>query len=152
VNGELGGDALCQLIERPTVDIRILGRSEMVRVENRATIYATGNNIVVVGDVVRRVLVASLDANMERPELRRFKQDPLALILADRGRYVAACLTIVRAYLKAGCPGELPALASFGDWSRLVRSALVWLGQADPLLTMELARAEDPEIGALQQV
>jgi putative DNA primase/helicase len=152
VNGELGGDALCQLIERPTVDIRILGRSEMVRVENRATIYATGNNIVVVGDMVRRVLVVSLDANEERPELRRFKQDPLALILADRGKYVAACLTVVRAYLEANCPDPQPALASFGDWSRLVRSALVWLGRADPLLTMETARAEDPELATLQQV
>ena len=28
ISGELGGDALCQIIERPVVDIRILGRSE----------------------------------------------------------------------------------------------------------------------------
>ena len=34
VNGELKGDALCQTIERPLVEIRILGRSE--RVENRS--------------------------------------------------------------------------------------------------------------------
>ena len=31
VNGELGGDALCQIIERPLVDVRVLGKSERVR-------------------------------------------------------------------------------------------------------------------------
>src|SRR6185312_8156496 len=66
LNGQLEGDALCQLIERPLVDIRILGRSEQVRVENRAVIFATGNNLIVVGDLVRRVLVGSLDANSEK--------------------------------------------------------------------------------------
>ena len=30
VNGELGGDALCQAVERPVVQIRILGRSKRV--------------------------------------------------------------------------------------------------------------------------
>src|SRR5215813_3580569 len=74
------------------------------------------------------------------------------MILADRGKYVAACLTVVRAYLEAECPNPQPALASFGDWWRLVRSARVWLGRADPLLTMETARNEDPEIATLQQV
>ena len=51
----------------------------------------------------------------------------------------------MREYLLAGCPGVLPALASFEEWSRLVRSALVWLGRADPVATMEQARAEDPD-------
>jgi putative DNA primase/helicase len=58
----------------------------------------------------------------------------------------------VRAYLAAECPGELPSLASFEDWSRLVRSALVWLGRADPVATMETARGEDPELEALRRV
>ena len=51
-------------------------------------------------------------------------------MLKDRGAYVAAALTIARAYISAGCPGTLPPLASFEDWSRIVRSALVWLGCA----------------------
>jgi putative DNA primase/helicase len=107
---------------------------------------------VLVGDVVRRVVTASLDSDLERPELRQFKGNPLDMVLADRGRYVAAALTVVRAYLAAGCPGELPPLASFGDWSRLVRSPLVWLGRADPVETMEAARAEDPELDDLRRV
>ena len=33
VNGDLGGDALCQIVERPVVEIRILGKSELARIE-----------------------------------------------------------------------------------------------------------------------
>jgi putative DNA primase/helicase len=152
LNGELHGDALCQMIERPIVDVRVLGLSKLVRVESRATIFATGNNLVLVGDVVRRVLLCTLDPNVERPELRQFERKPVEIVLADRGRYIAAALTVVRAYLAAGCPNELPSLASFEDWSRLVRSALVWLGHADPVETMEAARAEDPELDTLRRV
>jgi hypothetical protein len=64
--------------------------------------------------------------------------------------YIAAALTIVRAYLAAGCPNQCPPLASFGDWSRLIRSSLVWLGYVDPVDTMESARADDPPRSNLQ--
>jgi hypothetical protein len=152
LNGELRGDFLCQMIERPIIKVRPLGVSNLVHIESKARLYATGNNIVLVGDVVRRVLLCSLDPEMERPELRTFRQNPLERVLIDRGRYIAAALVIVRAYLAAGCPGELPPLASFGDWSRLVRSPLVWLGRTDPVDTMETAREEDPELDSIRRI
>ncbi len=151
VNGTLGGDALCQAIERPVVEVRILGRSERVRIEARGTtIYATGNNLTLVGDMARRVIVATLDPILERPELREFSGNPVADVLADRGRYIGAALTVVRAYFAAGRPDRAPALASFEGWSSTVRSALIWLGRADPVTTMEQARAEDPYLAALR--
>lgn len=151
VNGTLGGDALCQAIERPVVEVRILGRSERVRIEARATtFFATGNNIVLVGDMTRRAIVATLDPQLERPELREFTGDPVADVLVDRGRYIAACLTICRAYISAGRPEPAPRLASFDGWSDTVRSALIWLGRGDPVETMEQARAEDPDLAALR--
>ena len=58
----------------------------------------------------------------------------------------------MRAYITAGYPGLCPPLASFDDWSRLVRSPLVWLGCADPMRTMETARSEDPGIVNLRAV
>lgn len=149
VNGELGGDSLCQMVERPVVSIRPLGVSKLIRIESRASIFATGNNIRLVGDMTRRTLLCSLDPNLERPELRTFDSDPLEAVQADRGAYIAAALTIVRAYMLADCPGQLPALASFETWSMMVRSALVWLGRVDPIKTMEAARAEDPELTRL---
>ena len=72
-------------------------------------------------------------------------------VIGDRGSYVAACLTIVRTYLLAGCPGRLPPVASFGAWSDLVRSALVWLGCADPAQSIQEARRNDPVIDTLRE-
>jgi hypothetical protein len=152
LNGELGGDLICQAIERPIIKPRILGRSETRRIENTVTIFGNGNNFRLVGDIVRRVVLCSMDANLERPELRQFHDDPVATVLADRGAYIAAVLIIVRGYLAAGCPDPLPPLASFRDWSRLIRSALVWLGRADPVDTMEAARADDPTRSNLRAV
>jgi len=149
VNGELGGDFLCQVIERPVVAARPLGQSAFIKIESRATCFATGNNIRLVGDMTRRVIVCSLDPDMERPELRTFKGDPFDAVLKERGKYVSAALTVVRAYVVAGFPGVLPPLASFEEWSRFVRSALVWLGRPDPIETMERARADDPVKTAL---
>jgi putative DNA primase/helicase len=116
VNGNLGGDALCQIIERPLVEIRRLGKSELVRIECRTTVFATGNNLHFIGDMTRRVLTSMLDAYQERPELRQFKHDPVAEILTERGRYVAAVLTLVRAYIVAGRPRVVPRLTSFEGW------------------------------------
>jgi putative DNA primase/helicase len=152
LNGELGGDALCQYIERPRVAIRVLGESNIITVENRATIFATGNNMQPTGDVLRRVLTCSLDPNLERPELRTFTGDPVATVLADRGKYIAAAMTIVRAWLMAEQDDPVAPLASFEAWSHLVRSALIWLGKADPVETMETARGEDPQLLSLAAI
>ncbi|MGE8102531.1 hypothetical protein ACQKP1_02485 [Allorhizobium sp. NPDC080224] len=152
LNGALGSDALCQIVERPAVQVRVLGKSELVRIENKATILATGNNLHLVGDIVRRTVVCTLDTGEERPELRPFDDKPFDTVLADRGKYVAAILTIVLAYKEAGFPGQRRDLASFDDWSQLVRSPLIWLGCADPVQTMEAARAEDPVLSSLNAV
>lgn len=152
VNGELGGEFLCQMVERPVVSVRPLGQSMPIKIESRATCFATGNNIRLVDDMTRRVILCSLDPDMERPELRTFKSDPFDAVLADRGLYVAAALTVVRAYVVAGCPNPRPPLASFEDWSRLVRSALVWLGRPDPCETMNAARDDDPTTTNLRQL
>jgi putative DNA primase/helicase len=149
VNGQLGGDFLCQIIERPVVAVRPLGQSVFTKVESRATCFATGNNIQLVGDMTRRVVLCSLDPDVERPELRLFKSSPFDAVLADRGKYVAAALTIARAYAVAEFPSMLRPLASFEDWSKLVRSALVWLDRPDPCETMSRARAEDPITASL---
>ena len=150
VNGELGGDLLCQAVERPSIRLRRLGASDITEVETCVTIVATGNNARVRGDMVRRTLMCELDPEVERPELREFAGDPVASIAADRSRYVSACLTIVRAYIEAGKPNLPRALASYREWSGLVRGALIWLGYADPVDSMEAAREDDPDLGDLR--
>lgn len=140
----VSGDFLCQLVERPTVRPRKLGGNEVPVLPNSFCCFLNGNNVEIYADMVRRTVMTHIDANMEDPELRKFKQNPLALIRADRGKYVAAALTIARAYTAAGKPGRLPPLASYDHWSDIVRSALVWLGCADPVDSMVETRSIDP--------
>jgi hypothetical protein len=153
VNGELTGDFLCQAVEQHVLELRVLGLSKIVRVEAGGfTVYASGNNLQVCGDLCRRAIISRLDPRMERPYLRQFKHNPIDLILADRGKYIAACLTICRAYIVAGKPNCADRLASFEGWSDLVRSALIWLGKADCVSSMELIQTEDPERAVLAEV
>ena len=152
VEGEIGGTLLCQATERPMIRLRPLGASQIATIESTATIFGTGNNAVVTGDMVRRTLRCNLDAQVERPELRHFDFDPLKTILDDRGTFVAAILTVARAYHIAGRPGQPPPLASYIDWNMLVRAPLVWLGRPDPALTMECTRTSDPGLGELRSM
>ncbi len=146
VNGALRGVVLCQAIERPLVEIRILGRSERVSIEARGTsIYCNGNNIILHGDLNCRTITTNLDPNEDRPELREFKDDPFGRVLADRGNFIAAALTLCRAYIVAGQPGKAKPLASFGGWSGVVRSALIWLGEADPVASIDAMQGSDPD-------
>lgn len=145
VNGIIKGDFLAQLIERPVIQVRILGASKMPTIENRLMVFATGNNLRGHRDINRRLLLCRLDAGMERPETRTFKKNPLALVQARRGRYITAALIVVRAYLAADRPDLKPPLPSFEQWSNIVRSALVWAGCADPCAGADTNQADDDD-------
>ena len=131
----LGGDALDKCITaHDTVSFRILGKTEQRSCVWRAVILASGNNVQIVGDTMRRALVARIEAAVERPEDRGgFKHDPLLpWVESNRARLVAAALTVLRGYAAAGMPdvGVKP-WGSFEAWGKLVPSAIVWAGGAD---------------------
>src|SRR5262249_51798972 len=149
---DLEGELLCQVTERPLIKIRILGRSETPDCESRTTLFVTGNNIVFKGDMVRRNLICNLEALSERPELREFKRDTLMHAADNRPAYVAAVLTIIRAYFAAGSPRVCGSLGSYSAWSAMVRSPLVWLGEPDPVASTEEARSEDPELATIGEL
>lgn len=144
VSSTLEGDFLCQVTEQPRPRVRRLGSSELVTIDNSFTVIADGNQVEIRGDMVRRTVRIELDANMEDPDTRTFDHDPLAEVERDRGRYVAAILTIARAYASAGYPDALTPKPSYKEWSRLVRSALKWLDLPDPCGGTDKLRAADP--------
>jgi hypothetical protein len=148
----LGGELICQTLTQTSLKVRILGKSLNAEVPSNAAIFATGNNLTFEGDMTRRAIRATLDAGVERPELRAFDRDPVATVTAQRGDYVTAGLTILRAFHIAGRPEMRAPLGSFTDWSRWVRDALIWLGEADPCDTMEGMRGADPKLEALAAV
>jgi hypothetical protein len=136
VSRPLHGDTLCSMLTNPLVKIRILGLTEDVDCPANCVVLATGNNIAFQGDLCRRVLVCTLDANMERPDTRSFDFDPVAECRKRRIELVMAGLTILRAYIVAGrpTPTRLEPFGSFEDFN-LVRGALAWLGMDDPCRT-----------------
>ena len=149
---DLGGEFLCQIAERPVVKVRILGRSETPDCEVHTAVYATGNNITFKGDMVRRGLVCNLETLDERPELRRFNRNALRQAGANRATYVAAALTVMRAYLAAGAPEMCGPFGSYAEWSTMVRSPLVWLGEPDPVASVDATQAEDPELADIREL
>jgi hypothetical protein len=147
---DLGGELMCQLSERPVIKIRILGRSETPDCESHTAVFATGNNITFYGDMDRRGVVCNFEALDERPELREFQKDALGVAAADRGKYVAAALTIIRAYITAGSPKVCSPFNSYAQWTDMVRAPLVWLGETDPVVSTETIRDDDPVLNSIR--
>jgi putative DNA primase/helicase len=144
---------LCQALTAVGVmQIRALGASKDVDVPNTAMFFATGNNLTLVGDLARRVVVCRLDPKCERPETREFERDPRVMVQKNRATYVAAALTVLRAYLNENHPVKFAPIGSYEGWSRRVRAALLWLGRPDPCETMMSARAEDPVTATLAMI
>ncbi len=146
VETPLGDELLCQAITQPWLSIRPLGSSTPVRVPARTALAATGNNLVIRGDLTRRVMMIRIDAGMERPETREYDGDILAELLARRAELIAAAVTMTMAYHVAGCPHvAIPPLGGFGAWDRIVRRPIVWAGLDDPLGPTADIRADDPD-------
>jgi putative DNA primase/helicase len=140
------GDLLCQAVTSPIMSIRILGKTEKVKILNTALFMANGNNLVVSEDMLRRVLRSTIDPGVECPESRVFTTvRPDHLVDRDRAKYVIAGLTVLRAFHVAGRPQQAAATEGFDAWTRWVRDALIWLGEPDPWLVTEGTRQEDPE-------
>ena len=137
---------LCQALSQSRLNLRLLGYSQNRDVTMSALLTATGNNLILQGDLPRRSLRCEIDAKVERPELRVF---PGAHIQTEfrrrRGELVAALLTILRAYQVAAPLPDRTPLGGFEMWSHSVRNALIWLGCADPCGTIEVIRTANPE-------
>jgi hypothetical protein len=135
---------------------RLLGQNRMVRVPLYVTWYATGNNVQIGGDTTRRTCYIRLESDREDPESRDdFKYpDLLSYVKANRGKLLAAGLTILQAYCDAGRPNQmLHPWGSFEGWSNLVRQAVAWATDEDPAETrMMLEVASDTVYGNMSVV
>jgi hypothetical protein len=142
----LEGDWLCTALTSEFFRGRVLGRSETVSVPTTTLFLATGNQLVVRGDLRTRTLLCRIDAKMERPEERQFRRDLRADVTEHRPQLVAAGLTIMRAFACADIKPEdvVNAWGRFEGWSAMVRAPLVWLGVQDPCASLHELEQEDP--------
>lgn len=121
VEGMIKSPTLAAVLTADSWQGRVLGRSEMVTVPNRATWVATGNNIDVGGDLARRCYRIRLDARQASPWLRTgFKHADLGgWVSRNRSALLHALCTIVRSWWVAGKP-QAAGLPPMGDYSRWV--------------------------------
>jgi hypothetical protein len=149
----LEGPSLNSALTERTLTDRILGFSRTATVPTNALFMANGNNLAIRGDMHRRIIAARIEPG-ENPEERTFKRkNLLAWVEDNRPRFVAAALTILRAYEAAGRPPvTISEYGSFEEWSARVRAPLVWLGMADPCLTRAQFKEADPQRDALATV
>lgn len=145
LEGVLSGDALCTALTADVYSDRLLGTQRQGTAPTCVTWLATGNNLTVGGDMTRRVVYCTIDPRCERPEEREFSRNLPEWIPANRPALAVAALTALRSYVVAGRPAQpLRPFGSFEEWSNLVRSALVWLGEDDPLLSRAGIEDADP--------
>jgi hypothetical protein len=133
---------------------RELGVSKVPEFPFHTIIFATGNNVAIIGDTSRRVLICRLETSEENPEDRTgFRHSDLqGWVRENRCRLVAAALTILRGWFAAGRPrAELSAWGSFQAWSDSIRQAIFWAGWPDPVRPrIELRSSIDNETAAIQ--
>ena len=133
---------------------RILGVSKTATVSTRALFLGSGNNVGPVRDLLRRVLTIHVDPRCATPATMSYSGNPVNKVRKNRGAYVAAVLTIIRAWQEAGSPrAEIDNIVSYGGaWSDYCRFPLMWLGLPDPATSLLTQVRQDPDGDSLRSL
>lgn len=130
---------------------RILGVSKTATVGTRTLLLGSGNNVGPVRDLLRRVLTIHLDPRCATPAILSYRGNPVERVRSERGKFVAAALTIILAWQRAGMPRiNVDSIATYsGAWSDYCRHPLIWLGHPDPATALLNQVRNDPDGDAL---
>ena len=146
----LKGNVLARLLTSLEWQDRVLGASVIADLENKTTWVTTGNNIDVIGDMIRRILPIRLDAKEEKPyERADFKHSPLGeWVRENRNSLISALISIIKNWIDKGCPKptNLKPMGSYESHNLVIGGILEnadikgFLGNID-----ELHEVSDPE-------
>lgn len=137
---------LCSALTDERITGRVLGVSKMATASTRLLVVSSGNNVGPIRDMTRRCVTVLLDPACETPAAREFRNNPVGDVEQNRGYYVSLALTIIRAWIVAGRPKTTcKSLASYTNWTDLIRQPLLWLGLSDPAQSVFESMAVDPD-------
>jgi hypothetical protein len=133
VEGLLYSPTLASFLTADLWKARLLGTMQSPDLLQRSMVIANGNNMQLGGDIPRRTYRIRMDAGVSNPWMRTgFTFSPLLKYAKqDRGKIIAALLTMVRAWYVAGQPTPqkaMPALAEFSTWAEIVGGVLAYAG------------------------
>jgi hypothetical protein len=129
VVGIIRSAALEALLTTDVWSDRWLGHSRDIEVPNDRVWSFTGNNAKVGGDMARRTNPVSLDPGVPDPHNRTgFKLHPPTWMKQHRGQYLAALLTVARAWVLDGAPKDITRSDDYTEWAGSLRGMLTWAG------------------------
>lgn len=131
VEGRLYAPSLGAVLTSELWGDRLLGKTKMLTLPQRASWFATGNNVQLGGDLPRRCYWVTMENEEARPWLRTGFTHPQLLewVQDHRGTIIASIITLMRAWVIAGRPkGDAPVLGSFQDWARTIGGILTHAG------------------------
>jgi hypothetical protein len=157
IKGTFDSAVLASLMTAERFNDRLLGETRMLTLPNRMLALFNGNNMMLRGELTRRILTCRLDAGMERPYLRSFSASPRDVCINERQEIVRDVLTIIWGYQMYGRDfGSAISLGSFEEWSAAVLRPLLWAIEvcgdgrvADPLSKLQNSEDEDEDLSDL---
>ena len=159
LTGELDNPALSMILTTGYVLDRLLGKTQDVTFKTTTVFLGTGNNVTLVGDMVRRHLPIRLDAQVEKPWVRgrdglvTFAHPKLLPWVArQRGALLAAALTVIRAWVVRGRPPSSETMGSYEGWAEVIGGLLELAARPGFLSTLDEAyESVDPEQDATKR-
>jgi hypothetical protein len=158
INHSVDSGELASAMTAPTYQARILGRSETSTVDVRCAWVFTGNGMRMSKELLRRMVLTTLDRGVERPEhaeLNFRHKDIRGWATENRGDLVWACLTIIQNWVAGGMVHQTEnTLASYENWSGVVGGVLKAAGLGGFLDNREVMANMDDEddLGPLQML
>lgn len=126
INRVLESGALASALTARVWRDRLLGFTKTACLPNNAVWMASGNNTLLSRELIRRTILCRLDAHVDTPWERKQFRHPnlLAWVREQRGRLIAAALTLCRAWIVAGKPKGTQTLGMYESWVEVMGGIL----------------------------
>ncbi len=142
-DGVISSSCLEKNVTEPVVTFRLLGKSELIAVENSIMFMLTANSPKISPDLVTRSVTINLQYE-GNPERRQFKFDPCAYMQANRELVLSELVGMVTRWLQAGAPRTFSDCLRFREWKQIMGGVLQVNGFTDFLGNRDDAASMDP--------
>lgn len=142
---------LAALLTLPDYGGRTLGTNDIPTGVNDKLWLATGNNLVIGGDIPSRAVLIRLDPRMENPEERDgfaiegdiwqwLQREP------NQVRTMHSLLVLTRAWIARGAPRDTSQrMRNFTEWAQIMGGLVGWLGLPDFLANAQEMKSGNDE-------
>ena len=135
------------------IEGRILGKSQMLHVENMMTVFLTGNGATISGDLRRRLLHIELFLREAKAEYRQIENPIDEFVLRDlRPALLSALWGITLSWAEAGRPAPKLKMSGYEPWSEVVCGILEHSGFKSPCTLAPSSTSGDRETEEIEKL